>query len=82
MDTPISKSQKRALTLVGLAPAATYDAAATALDAANFRRDGIPTGHTWRSAAKLSDAELLAGITLDPRRFDDMTGDNIPHVRQ
>jgi hypothetical protein len=60
--TPISKSQKRAMDLLGLAPVDGYDAAATALETAGCYRDGIPAGQTWRTASKLSDADLLTGI--------------------
>jgi len=62
METPISKSQKRAMELAGLAPVDGYNAAATALEAASYYRDGLPAGQTWRTAAKLSDAALLAGV--------------------
>jgi hypothetical protein len=72
--TPISKSQKRAMDLLGLAPVDGYDAAATALKTAGCYRDGIPAGQTWRTASKLSDAALLAGIKQvydDEERFPD-----------
>lgn len=64
MDTPISKSQKRALELLGLPSANSYQAAARSLETI-ARPDGIPQGHNWRTAAKLSDAELIAGIKID-----------------
>jgi len=60
----ISKSQKRAMDLLGLAPVDGYDAAATALEAAGCYRDGVPAGQTWRTAAKLSDADLLGGSLM------------------
>jgi len=65
METPISKSQKRALALLGLAPTSDYQVAAKTLDNAGYLPQGIPGGHTWRTAAKLSDAELIAGIKVD-----------------
>jgi hypothetical protein len=64
MDTPISKSQTRAMKLAGLATVDTYEAAASALEAARYRKDGIPMGQTWRTAAKLSDADLMSAIVL------------------
>ena len=60
--TPISKSQTRALALVGIPQVDEYRQAAQALEAAGYQPDGIPAGQTWRSAAKLNDAELLAGL--------------------
>lgn len=60
--TPISKSQKRAMDLLSLAPVDGYQEAAKALEAIGCWADGIPQGQTWRTAAKLVDAELLAGI--------------------
>jgi hypothetical protein len=62
MDTPISKSQKRAMSLLNLAAVDDYASAAAALEAAGCSRDGIPAGQTWRTAANLSDAVLLAGL--------------------
>jgi hypothetical protein len=64
METPISKSQTRAMKLAGLGVVDTYEAAASALETARYRKDGVPHGHTWRTAAKLSDADLLAAIVL------------------
>lgn len=60
--TPISKSQKRAMNLLGLTMADGYHATAAVLEAAGYYRDGIPARHTWRTAAKLSDADLIAGL--------------------
>lgn len=65
MDTPVSKSQARALRILGLAATDSYKVAATSLENAGYRPDGIPQGHTYRTAAKLSDADLTAGITID-----------------
>ena len=62
MYTPISKSQKRAMDLLSLAPVDGYQKAAEVLEAAGCWRDGIPQGQTWRTAAKLTDAALLLGI--------------------
>jgi hypothetical protein len=64
METPISKTQKRAMSLLNLTPVSGYQAAAEALETAGYRPDGIPQGMTWRTAAKLSDAELIASITI------------------
>ena len=58
-DFPISKSQSRLLSLLNLT-ANDYTDAAQQLQARGFEADGIPAGHDWRSAKKLSDAELLA----------------------
>ena len=60
--TPISKSQKRAMGLLALASVDGYKEAGEALEAVDCYYDGIPAGHNWRSAAKLSDANLLVGI--------------------
>lgn len=62
--TPISKSQTRAMNLLGIALVDGYDAAATSLEAAGYYRDGMPRGCNWRQAAKLSDAALLAGLKI------------------
>ena len=50
--------------IAGLATVDTYEAAASSLETAGYRKDGIPMGQTWRTAAKLSDADLLAAIVL------------------
>jgi hypothetical protein len=63
-ETPISKSQIRALKVRGLGVATTYEQAAAILENALLPRDGVPDGHTWRSAAKLSDQELSALLQL------------------
>lgn len=65
METPTSKSQIRAMKLMGIQAADSYQSAAAALEAAFCRPDGIPQGCTWRTAAALSDAELIAGIKVD-----------------
>ena len=65
MKTPISKSQMRAMKLAMLGTVDDYQVAATALETAGYRKDGIPQGHNWRTAAKLTDADLIAGITID-----------------
>ena len=64
-ETPISKSQERAIRLLGLANAAGYAQAAEILEAQGFRRDGLPMNETWRSAAKLSDQELVVKLNND-----------------
>jgi len=48
--------------LAGLGAVDTYEAAASALETAGLRRDGIPMGQTWRVAAKLSDSDLMSAI--------------------
>ena len=65
MDHPTSKSQDRACGLLGLTHDGTYASAARALDTLFVSSDGLPADHTWRSAAKLGDAELVAGLTGD-----------------
>lgn len=60
-----SKSQVRALTLCGLTSDGTARHAAAVLAAAGFPADGVPAGHTFRSAAKLSDAEYRALFVPD-----------------
>ena len=67
--TPISKIQTRAMRLLGLPAVDGYDAAATSLEAAGCYRDGVPMGQTWRTAAKLSDADLLAGLKRADETF-------------
>lgn len=56
---PVSKSQQRVLSLLSLSASDSIDAQQR-LQAAGFEPDGVPQGHTWRTAARLSDAELLA----------------------
>jgi hypothetical protein len=75
METPISKSQTRAMNLLNLAPVTTYDAAGSALETAGYRRDAIPVGSNWRQAAKLSDVDLIAAIALPADRFEDTSID-------
>ena len=69
--TPASKSQTRALALAGLPVAAGYYDAATALETAGLRRDGIPASMTWRDAARIADVELLSAIALPADRYED-----------
>lgn len=59
-EHPIGKTQQRVLDLVGLSCDGTYDHAARTLEAAGLPRDGIPSGQTWRTVAKLADTELVA----------------------
>ncbi|MEN6537620.1 MAG: hypothetical protein ABFD60_10615 [Bryobacteraceae bacterium] len=65
-EMPISKSQIRALRLLGLTIPSGYTAAGDTLESKNCKREGIPAGMTWRQAAKLSDADLLATIRVEP----------------
>ena len=74
--TPISKSQARAMRLLGLTAVDSYDAAATVLESARaypgYERDGVPVGYTWRTAAKLTDAQLLQALGVER--------EEIPHL--
>ncbi len=63
--TPISKSQSRLLALVGIAAVDNYSAAAEALEEAGFSGSGVPAGGTWRTAAKLSDEQLVAATAIN-----------------
>ena len=78
MKTPISKSQTRAMKLAGLGTVDSYEVAATALEIAGYRKDGIPQGHNWRTAAKLTDSELMAGIAI-VIDFDDLAASRIEY---
>jgi len=71
-EHPISKSQERALRVLGLGEADTYPVAREMLATVTANTDGIPTGHTWRSAAKLSDDELVTALGARP--FRDIIG--------
>lgn len=62
--------------LAGLAIVNSYGVAANALETAGYRKDGIPQGHNWRTAAKLSDADLIARITID---FDALADSRIEY---
>ena len=57
------------MNLLGLPAVDGYDAAATSLEAVGCYRDGMPAGQTWRTAAKLSDADLLAGLPRGEQTF-------------
>jgi len=60
MTTATSKSQKRAMNLLNItASGDDYADAKAALEAAGLPGDGLPNGHNWRSAGKLSDDELV-----------------------
>lgn len=72
-DTPVSKTQIRALRLLGLGQAETYSEAADRLEANGFSRDGMPLDHTWRTTAKLSDAELIHLLKIDREAREDDT---------
>lgn len=62
--------------LAGIGTVDGYQAAATALETAGYRKDGMPQGHNWRTASKLSDADLIAGITID---FDALADSRIEY---
>ncbi|TAN00952.1 MAG: hypothetical protein EPN45_13550 [Rhizobiaceae bacterium] len=78
--TPMSKSQKRALSLLlSSSEKNSYESAATALEDAGYRPTGLPAGHDWRSAAKLAD-EVLVDL-LNRTKIDDeeaRTADPLP----
>lgn len=63
--TPASKSQLRLARLANVEIRSEYAEMAQAFEAAGFYGDGIPPYNTWRTAAKLSDAELLASCKID-----------------
>jgi hypothetical protein len=69
--TPVSKAQKRAARLLGVGVRATYTEMAEAFEAAGIARDGLPTNHDWRSAAKLSDDELVTLLRGEAADRDD-----------
>ena len=80
MTAPISKSQIRAFRLAGIPLTSSYDLAATILESAGLMRDGIPAGHTWRSAAKIPDSQLLSAIAR-PEPLDE-SSDARPAIYQ
>ena len=41
-----------------------YEEAGEALKAVDCYYNGLPAGYSWRAAAKLSNAELLAGLKI------------------
>jgi hypothetical protein len=69
----VSKSQIRAANLLGVDVDPIndeYPELAARLEAADIAGDGIPAGHTWRSAAKLADAELVKLLREDRDLLD------------
>ena len=64
-STPASKSQLRALNLLKLPIRELYSDAAKILTKAGYQPDGLPTGMSWRQAAKLADSTLLKGIEVN-----------------
>jgi hypothetical protein len=72
-NTPVSESQKRAMALLNVTLTETpcYARAAAALEAKGLGVDGsgIPAGHTWRTAKKLTDAELLSALHVEHVRY-------------
>lgn len=77
-ETAASKSQKRALRVLDLADAETYAEAASILESAGVYRDGIPVGHTWRTAAKLSDSEVYDLLKDSKTKDDAALADSVP----
>ena len=64
MNTPASKSQKRAMALLGIAiEKDSYVYASEALEAAGCRPDALANGG-WRVTAKLNDEQFIAGIRV------------------
>lgn len=61
-EYPISKTQARLCGLLNLQHDGTDNMAARLLEAAGMPPNGQPAGHTWRTCAKLSDADLLAAL--------------------
>lgn len=51
--------------ILGLPTTDSYKVAAATLEHASYRPGGIPQGHNWRTAAKLIDSDLIAGIKID-----------------
>jgi hypothetical protein len=62
MNVGMSKTQKRVVKMLNLEAGDTYESAKRALEAAGYRGDATPVRKTWRDAAKMSDADLLAAI--------------------
>ena len=58
--TMASKAQSRAMRLLSIESDGTYEHTSGVLAAAGYPADGVPSQHTWRSAAKLSDTDLVA----------------------
>lgn len=58
-DLPASKTQMRVANLFNLPTPTSYADASRALERAGLPADGLPIGETWRTAAKLTDAELM-----------------------
>ncbi len=61
-ELPASKSQTRLLHLLSLTSDGTYNMSGRLLEAAGMPKDGLPSRHSWRTAGKLSDADLLAAL--------------------
>jgi hypothetical protein len=64
-STPVSKAQARLLALNGLPKGESYAHAADMLTRAGHHGSAIPPGHTWRSAGKLADHELLSQTKIE-----------------
>lgn len=60
-QTPASKTQIRLMTLVTLPISDDYHVNAEQLVAAELPASAMPLGATWRTCAKMSDADFLAG---------------------
>lgn len=68
-----SASQRRAMTVLGIAFDVndSHETASRKLEAVNVPGDGIPFGHDWRSAKKLSDPDLVAELKNTKRILDE-----------
>lgn len=64
MQFDTSKAQRKALDVLGIQydPRISREYAAELLTKVGVSGDGVPAGHTWRSAAKLSDEELQRAL--------------------
>lgn len=67
-EYPISKSQARLTSILNLTTDGTANHAARVLEAAGYSPDAVPAGGTWRTAAKLTDDELVAATRLSQDR--------------
>ena len=74
--TPASKTQIRAMALLGMTPNSDYERAAAAISARlGYGVSEIPAGHSWRSVAKLSDADYLALLGTEAPAIEDIDRD-------
>lgn len=67
-EYPISKSQARLTSILNLSTDGTANHAARVLEAAGYSPDAVPAGGTWRTAARLTDDELVDATRLSQDR--------------